>query len=67
MKGSVCSLGILLLLVCPIVATGQSATTGALAGSVKSSAGAALPGAIVTLVDDATKQTQTATTAAEGI
>ena len=66
MKGSVCSLGILLLLVCPIVATGQSATTGALAGSVKSSGGAPLPGAIVTLVDDATKQTQTATKAAEG-
>ena len=35
MKGSVCSLGILLLLVCPIVATGQSESTGALAGVLR--------------------------------
>src|ERR1035437_9830917 len=44
----------------------QSSTTGALAGTVRDGEGAHLPGATVTVIDDATNQTQTATTGADG-
>ncbi len=48
------------------LAWGQSATTGALAGTVRNAAGDALPGATVTLTDAATSQVQTSTTGADG-
>jgi hypothetical protein len=44
----------------------QSSTTGGLAGTVKDPAGAAVPGATVTLVNNATSQTQTTTTGTNG-
>src|SRR4051812_30040294 len=47
-------------------AHGQSATTGALAGSVTDPSGATLPHAIVTLVNSATMATQTANTTSSG-
>ena len=66
MKAFVYSLGALLLLSIPASVAGQSATTGALAGGVTSSAGATLPNVTVTLTGDATNQPQTATTGADG-
>jgi hypothetical protein len=48
------------------VAYGQSATTGALNGSVTDGTGAVVPGATVVLVDTATDATQTVKTNAEG-
>jgi len=45
---------------------GQSATTGALEGSVRDAAGAAVAGAVVTLLNPATDQGQTAETDASG-
>ena len=48
------------------LASGQSATTGALAGTVRSEAGDAVPGATVTLTDSATNQVETSATGADG-
>ena len=45
----------------------QSATTGALTGTVTDSTGAAIPGATVTLTNTATGQTQTTRTEANGL
>lgn len=66
MKGLVWRLVVFFLFACPPVVTAQSATTGALAGRVSSVDGNALPDATVTLIDAATKQTQTAVTGADG-
>ena len=55
-----------LLLGCYSLAWGQSATTGALSGTVHSSAGDAVPGVTVTLTDAATNQAQVSTTGPDG-
>src|SRR5579862_3161565 len=59
-------LWIALLLGCLSPARPQSATTGALAGTVRNPAGEGLPEVTVTLTDAATSQVQTSTTGAGG-
>jgi len=54
------------LLGCPSLTFSQSATTGALAGTVRDAAGAALPNVQVTLTDTATSQVQTLDTNPDG-
>ena len=54
------------LLASAVVAFGQSATTGALAGSVTDPSGATLPHTTVTLVNAATMASQTAATTSSG-
>ena len=58
--------GIFVFLAAAGLAFGQSSTTGALAGTVRDEAAAALPGVTVTLTDDATNQIQTAATGVDG-
>ena len=55
-----------LLLGCPSLAPCQSATTGALAGTVRNPAGDPLPDVTVTLTDAATNQIQTSSTGPNG-
>ena len=55
-----------LLLACALTLGGQSAATGALEGTVKDAAGAAVPGVVVTLLERATQQTRSATSDAKG-
>ncbi len=62
----VCFLGLVFALGCPSLATAQTATTGALGGTVQDLTGAAMPDVTVTLVDHATNQTQTASTGPDG-
>ncbi len=70
MKALAVSIGTVVLIAVMLgaapAASGQSATAGGLAGSVKDPAGAAVPGASVTLTNQATNQAQTATTDAAG-
>ncbi|HEY3836467.1 MAG TPA: TonB-dependent receptor, partial [Bryobacteraceae bacterium] len=55
-----------LLLGCSSLAWNQSTTTGALAGTVRNTGGAPLPGVAVRLMDAATNQVQTSATGADG-
>lgn len=55
-----------LLVGCPSLVWCQSATTGALTGSVRDSAGAALPNIQITLLDAATSQELKSSTGADG-
>ena len=54
------------LMGCPSFVWGQSATTGALAGTVRDAAGTALPNVQITLTDAATNQVQTSITGTDG-
>ena len=56
----------LFILLVPCLAYGQSATTGMISGVVTDSSGAVLPGATVTLIQQATSVKQTATTGSDG-
>lgn len=56
----------LFILLIPCLAYGQSATTGMISGVVTDSSGAVLPGATVTLIQQATSVKQTATTGSDG-
>ncbi|HWC95755.1 MAG TPA: TonB-dependent receptor [Candidatus Sulfopaludibacter sp.] len=66
LRASGCFFWTALLLGCPSPIWCQTSTTGALAGTVRNSAGDALPGVNVTLTDSATSQTQSAATGADG-
>src|SRR5436190_3060226 len=57
---------LIILLATAVIAFGQSATTGALAGSVTDPSGATLPRATVTLVNAATMASQAASTTSSG-
>lgn len=61
-----CLLWTALFLGCPSLTWCQSATTGALAGTVRNATGDPFPDVIVTLTDAATSQVQTAATGPDG-
>ena len=61
-----CLLWTALLLGCPSPIWSQSATTGALSGTIRNAAGDPLPGVSVTLTDAATSQVQTSLTGHDG-
>ena len=66
MRSPVWCLATVLFFSCQGLAPAQSATTGALAGTVLSPAGEAIPNASVTIAFAATRQTHASTTAADG-
>ena len=66
MRAPVWCLGILLWLGCSCLALAQSATTGALGGTVSNPDGAAVPGAKVTATNAATNQAHASSTGADG-
>ena len=66
MRAPVWCLGIVVWVGCGCLARAQSATTGALGGSVWNSAGAAIPGAAVTATNVATNQAHMSSTGASG-
>ena len=66
MRSPVWCLATVLCFGCPALAPAQSATTGALAGTVLNSQGEAIPDVAVTITNAATSQTHASTTAADG-
>jgi len=66
MRAPIWCLGIFLSLAVAGLAPGQSATTGALGGTVVNAAGTAVPGVMVTATDLATNQAHTSATGADG-
>jgi hypothetical protein len=66
MRSPVWCLAAVLCFGCPALAPAQSATTGALAGTVLNPQGEAIPDVAVTITNAATSQTHATTTAADG-